>query len=125
MTIRKEKWLFVGFYKAPRVRDLILIQYFETIIDTFHLEFKCLHFLGDGNIDQIKEHVGFKDFLDIYGITCLVKEPTCFKGTPSLIDIILSDSPGRIADTLNIDIGISDFHHLTLASNILMLILIQ
>ena len=48
-------------------------------------------------------------------MTCIIDGPTCFKGTPSLIDIILTDTPGRISGKLNIDIGISDFHHLTLA----------
>ena len=115
-TIRKEKWLFLGFYKPPRIKDHSLIQSLENVINTFHAEFKCMYFLGDSNIDQLKIHTKFETFLDAYGMTCIIKGPTCFKGTPSLIDVILTDTPGRIAETLNIDTGLSDFHHLTLAS---------
>ena len=51
----------------------------------------------------------------MYGLSCIIDEPTCFKGTPSLIDVILTDTPGRVGATLNINTGISDFHNLVLA----------
>ena len=49
-------------------------------------------------------------------MSCIIDGPTCFKGTPSLIDIILTDTPSRISGTLNTDTGLSDFHHITIAS---------
>ena len=115
VTLRNEKWLFIGFYKPPNVKDLCLIQSFENVMNTFRSEFACMILLGDSNIDQFKKHVCFEDFLDVFGMTCVIEGPTCFKGTPSLIDIILTDTPGRISGKLNINIGISDFHHLTMA----------
>ena len=41
ITIRKEKWLFLGFYKAPKIKNLCLVQSLENIINAFHAEFKC------------------------------------------------------------------------------------
>ena len=92
------------------------MQSFENIMNVFKVEFKSVYFLGDSNIDQLRNPNNLQDFLDIYGMSCIVNGPTCFKGTPSLIDIILTDTPNRISGTLNADIGLSDFHHITLAS---------
>ena len=116
VTIRTEKWLFLCFYKPPKVKGTCLTQSLENVINSFNMEFKSIYFLGDSNIDQNNPPVHFKDFLDVFGLSCIVEGPTCFKGTPSLIDIILTDTPGRISKTLNVNTGISDFHHLTLAS---------
>ena len=116
ITIRKEKWLFLGFYKPPKVKDKFLVECFENVYTMFNSEFKSMYFLGDGNINLNKKNAEFTNFMDVFGMSCVVKGPTCFKGTPSLIDLILTDTPGRLGGSLNINTGISDFHNLIIAS---------
>ena len=42
---------------------------------------------------------------------------TCFKSElPTLIDVIITDSKLRISSVLNVDVGLSDFHHLVCAA---------
>ena len=72
------------------------IENLENVIKVFRSEFKSVYLLGDGNVDLNKNNSAFNNFLDVYGLSCIVNGPTCFKGSPSLIDLILTDTPGRI-----------------------------
>ena len=114
VTVRKEKWLFLGFYKPPNVKDIFLVECLENVCTIFNSEFKSMYFLGDGNINLNKQNVDFNNFMDVFGMSCIIEGPTCFKETPSLIDLILTDTPGRLGGSLNINTGISDFHNLVL-----------
>ena len=50
--------------------------------------------------------------MDIHGLCNLIEAPTCYKSdNPSLIDVAITSHRRRIADTLNINTGISDFHN--------------
>ena len=71
-------------------------------------------FIGDLNINFMckNESKCLKDVMDIHGLCNLIESPTCFKSdNPSLIDVALTSHRRRIADTLNINTGISDFHN--------------
>ena len=51
--------------------------------------------------------------MDITGLQNIIKGPTCFKGkVGTLLDIVLTTSPRRVASTVNLNTGVSDFHHL-------------
>ena len=53
------------------------------------------------------------DTLDICGLTNMIRKPTCFKSPAgTLLDVILTASPKRVASVLNVDTAISDFHNL-------------
>jgi len=56
--------------------------------------------------------------MNAYNLKNLVCEPTCFKSTsnPSLIDVILTNTPMRVASHINTCVGISDFHNLICAA---------
>ena len=41
---------------------------------------------------------------------------TCFKGTPSLIDLIVTNKPKRFKSTISADTGLSDFHSMVCTS---------
>ena len=71
-------------------------------------------FIGDLNINLMckNESKCLKDVKDIHGLCYLIESPTCYKSdNPSLIDVVLTSHRRRIADTLNINTGISDFHN--------------
>ena len=56
--------------------------------------------IGDTNVNMLKPNL-LKDCLDINGLRNVIKEPTCFKCTPSLIDLCITNrSQGRIQDFL-------------------------
>ena len=60
-----------------------------------------------------------KDICDVYGLTNLIKTPTCHKGPVStLIDIILVSNPKRYIDTLNANFGLSDHHNIIFAPSL-------
>ena len=66
---------------------------------------------GDFNVNMMK-HNELIDCLQLNGLTNLVKEPTCFKGTPSVIDPIVTKAPKSLKNTACFDTGLSDFHSL-------------
>ena len=55
------------------------------------------------------------DFCGLYGLSCLIKEPTCFKNAenPSCIDLIQTNRPRCFQNSSTIETGLSDFHKLT------------
>ena len=70
--------------------------------------------LGDLNYDILtpdKCHT-LKNIMDTCSLKNLVKEPTCFtkSSRPSLIDVILTNSPNLLCNTINFDCGLSDCH---------------
>ena len=81
---------------------------------------KCLHecrsiyIIGDLNIHFLKNPNPLDDVLDIFSLTNVVHEPTCFKNVdnPTLIYVILTNTPRRLTNVLNVSLGISDFHNL-------------
>ena len=46
----------------------------------------------------------------------IFKEPTCFKGCPSLIDVIITNKPKRSQNSVSVDTGLSDFHNMVCVS---------
>jgi len=78
------------------------------------------HFLiGDLNINLLSENESkcLKDVAEIHGLRNLIDSPTCFKSqNASLIDVIFTSHNRRVANTLNVNTGISDFHNLIACS---------
>ena len=68
-------------------------------------------FFGDMNCNLSRRNC-LSDVCDVFGLTNLVKHPTCFKGDiPTLLDVFLTNRPKRFVDVLNVDIGTTDFHN--------------
>ena len=117
VVVRKEKWLFIGLYKPPRVNDTHLIESFQSVLSKTMGDFKSVYILADINIDVSISTHALSSFMDVFGLKNVIKGGTCFKGVnPTLIDVILTDSPKRISETINTFLGISDHHNLIAAS---------
>ena len=56
------------------------------------------------------------DWLEINGLKNIIKEPTCFKGCLSLIDVIITNKPKRFQNSVSVDTGLSDFHNMVCVS---------
>ena len=56
------------------------------------------------------------DFCNVYNLSNLVKEPTCFKNpdNPSCIDLFLTNCPKCFQSTMTIETGISGFHKMVI-----------
>ena len=66
-------------------------------------------FLGDFNMTETEEQL--KNFLDLYSLKNLVKEPTCYKShTPKCIDLVLTNRDRSVQKTTTVETGLSDFH---------------
>ena len=50
---------------------------------------------------------------DTYGLKRIVKKPTCYnsRDNPSLLDVIITNCSKSVAETINLPLGISDFHN--------------
>ena len=70
--------------------------------------------LGDLNVES-SDPVS-KDFCNVYNLFSLVKEPTCYKNpyNPSCTDLLLTNAPQNLQNTITIEIGISDFHKMVI-----------
>ena len=57
-------------------------------------------------------------FCPIYHLKSLIKKTACYKNPekPTCIDLILTNSPRQFQATLTLEIGLSDFHKMVLAS---------
>ena len=55
-------------------------------------------------------------FCDTFGLTSLIKEPTCYKNpdNPSCIDLILTNSPLSFQNSCVAETGLSHFHRMIL-----------
>ena len=128
VTINKEKWLFISMYKQPKVKASIIIYCVDNIMNHC-INFDCsivimggIHFdcniviMGDLNVNMLKRNNALTNCLDINGLTNIVKNATCFKGTPSLIDFIVTNKPKRFKSTISADTGLSDIHSMVCTS---------
>ena len=69
-------------------------------------------FWGYINYDICKDNTLY-DLYDIYDLKNSIDGPTCFKGEPpTLLDVFLANKPNSSCHLMNVDTGISDFHHL-------------
>ena len=110
----EKKWLFVGLYKPPTVKHDLLFSGLEDLFSHARLDYKSIYILGDMNIDLKASPANLLSFMENYGLKNIVEGPTCTKSavSPTQIDLIITDSPKRVAGFLNVDIGLSDFHNL-------------
>lgn len=118
VSVRKEKWLYFQVYKPPSVNNNVLIDSLYNVLSITQGDMRSSFILGDININLLKCPESFKDFMELFGLANVIQGATCFKSkeNPTLLDIILTDSPNRICDTLNTNIEISDFHNIVCAT---------
>ena len=62
------------------------------------------------------EDKNLQNFTDTFSFEHLIKEPTCFKGTASCIDLIITNRKSYFKDAYVTATGKSDFHKLMVVS---------
>ena len=84
-------------------------------LDNFLSHYDNILFLEDSNSQASENCVN--GFCNVYNLSNLVKEPTCFKNTdnPSyVVDLFLTNRPKCFQSTMTIETGISDFHEIVI-----------
>ena len=118
LTIVKKKWCILFAY-LPSSTDKE--QFFDKIsvsLNKILVKYHNIILAGDLNIDELrpcsdssKNHL--PNMKDIFGLTNLIKEPTCFKSQNStLLDLILTNRPRSFMQSQNFETELSDCHKL-------------
>ena len=109
----KINMFFLHIYKPPNIHVNVLNNAMENMINRCMLETNFIVVIGDLNVNFMQNPHQLHDVCDSFDLKQIVKSPTCFKSlnNPSLLDIILTNCPKSITNSINLPIGISDFHN--------------
>ena len=115
ISINKRKWLILGLYNAKGPNITNCLKYVSKNLDDYFSSYENIIILGDFNVEITDTTLD--EFIGLYNLKCLVKEPTCFESLekPSCIDLILTNRLHSFQDTKVLETGISDFHKLTVS----------
>ena len=112
VNIGKTKTVITSIYKHPYVKFDFFKLCFSKIIDSLLKTYDDFVFLADANCCPTKSST-IQDICDLYGLTNLIRDPTCHKGAePTLLDIVLVSNPKRYVGSINEMFSLSDFHNI-------------
>ena len=117
LTIKKETWFLIVTYKNPRAPSRAYVEMLSNIYQSMFANgiAKEVILMGDLNINMMDDsNLITNELCDIYGLTNLICEPTCYKSCEgTLIDPIIVTNIHRFHKALNVRCGYSDFHNFT------------
>ena len=104
---------FLHIYKPPNVNVNILNHAIESMLNICFQESNNVTIIGDLNVNFLNHPNQLTQVCDSFDLKQIVKGPTCFKSSvnPSLLDLILTNCPRSITASINLPLGISDFHN--------------
>ena len=116
ITISKNKILVAGIYKPPNLSETDLTTSLDTVISKLSNSSEKLTLMGDFNITT--SNPVLSHFLDMFALSPLNINPTCFKNSknPSCIDLLLTNFKPSFMKTNIFETGISD-HHKMISTN--------
>ena len=114
INLRKAKWLLFGGYNPHKENTPNFLTQLTPILDHYLSKYDNYLLIGDFN-SEIKEE-SMKEFCDIYNLSNLIKEPTCFKNplNPSSIDVMLTNRARQFQNSHTVETGLSDHHKMTI-----------
>ena len=110
LNLGKYKWLFVCIYKPPLQNNQYFVSILCDLLDFYSYEYGNKVVLGDFNLEPSRPSM--LSFMDSQNFVSLIKNKTCFKGTGSCIDWILTNRKYSFTNTSSYKTGLSDHHHL-------------
>jgi hypothetical protein len=115
---KSNKYFFIIVYSSPSTPFTVFNETLSCLIEKCLSESDTIYIMGDININLLQKKNKLHELLACFGLSNTVKGATCFKNinNPSLLDVILCTKPKTIVETLNINIGISDFHNFICAA---------
>ena len=110
LNLRKDTWLFVCIYKPPLQNNQYFVSILSDLLDFYSNEYDNKVVLGDFNLEPSSPSM--LSFMDSQNFVSLRKNKTCFKGTGSCIDLILTNRKYSFTSTSSYESGLTDHHHL-------------
>ena len=109
----KINMMFLHLYKPPNIPANTLTQATETMLNKCMQETKSVIIIGDLNVNFLNSPNQLTELCDTFDLKQVVRNPTCFKSlkNPSLLDVIVTNCPKSLSKTVNLTLGISDFHN--------------
>ena len=108
--MRKEQWLVVSVYKPPGQNAIYFLNWLCQIIDIYSTFYEKQVIIGDFNLTS--DNKSMRDFVDLYNVINLIQITTCFKGTVSCIDLLLTNQKYSLKNTSAFKTGLSHHHFL-------------
>ena len=112
LNLRKMKWLVMSIYRPPSQDSEFFLNSLTIILDYFTKAYDNYLIMGDFNLEPHDKRLGY--FLNSNNLVNLVKTNTCFKGSSSCIDLILTNRKYSFKNTTSYETGLSDHHHMIL-----------
>ena len=120
LMICKKRWAIFSIYRPPDVSNLEpFFRELSSCLNKALDKYDNVMIMGDIDIDTHDiQHPGYTkliSFCDVFGLSNLVKDKTCFtKNHSSSIDVMLTNKPRCFQNTTVVETGLSDFHGLVL-----------
>ena len=110
LNLRKEKWMFVSNYRPLKQGSQYFLENLSLIIDHYSSIYDNHIILGDTNMEP--KNPKLASFMNSFNLYNLIKSNTCFKGSGSCIDLILTNRKYCYKHTSTFETVLSDHHHL-------------
>ena len=95
INVKSEKWCFCSVYKQPKVHKNDIVIFVDALCKRMESEYNNFMMIGDLNVNFPHSGHCLTDLLDVYGLKNIVNAPTCAKGTPTLIDVAITNVSKR------------------------------
>ena len=114
INILLRKWLIVGLYNPPSQNNSLFLENMSKNLSKYLDSYENITLFGHFNMTPEEKYL--QHFTDIFSLEHLINELTCFNGSPSCIDLIITNRKSYFKNTCVTVTGISDFHKLTAVS---------
>ena len=106
----KRKWLLLGYYKPPTQSDFEFIASITKTVDFYLQKFENLFIITD-DLNMTTENTHLNYLLQIYDLTALIQEPTCYQPqNANCIDHFLKNPKTLFKHFQTFETGLS-YHH--------------
>ena len=116
LKLNNRTWGILCSYRPPSTNDSLFEKDLCSILDQSFIKYDHLCVIGDLNYDFLSPEKckPIMNICDSFNFTNLIKEPTCFtkNGSPSLIDVILTNNSNLLFHNINFNCGLSDWHNM-------------
>ena len=117
LIIAKKKWCILFAYRPPSINKDKFFEEIFTSLNKMLGNYDNIVQAGDLNIDELNScsdssnHLS--DMKDVFNLSNLIKEPTCFKSqNGTLLDLTLTNRPRSFMKSQAFELGFSDCHKL-------------
>ena len=116
LTLEKNKWMVFAEYNHVKSNIGVFLDKLGIVVDHYLPRYDNIILIGDFN-SEINE-ISTSEFCDVYNLSNLIKELTCFKNpeNPSSIDVILTNKSRSFQNGEALETGLPDHHKLVVTS---------